>query len=229
MTFRAVLFDWRGTLVTTLTEAEWVRVALHRLGRPAPEVTVDELAAMLQAAEPALDGPGVDSDAALHRRTYLDVLRGLGLDDDLAGALYAVESDPVLNLFADDVGDTLRRLRELDVRIAVVSDVHVDIRPAFTDAGLADLVDVFTLSFEQGMQKPDARMFSSTLTALGVPAHEALMAGDRARPDGAAVHAGLVTILLPTLSGVGDRRLHHVLALCGQNRPLSHMRDNLFP
>jgi FMN phosphatase YigB (HAD superfamily) len=209
-----VLFDWRGTLVTTLTEEEWVRESLRRLDRAAPGATVDELAALLRSAEDELDGPGVDADAGRHRRTYHDVLSRLGLDDALVETLYAVESDPSLNLFADDVEETLRGLRALGMRIAVVSDVHVDIRPAFAAAGLADLVDVFTLSFEQGAQKPDPVMFGRALTALDAAADEALMVGDRARPDGGAVHQGLVTLLLPTLAGTGDRRLHHVLALC---------------
>ena len=33
MTFRAVIFDWRGTLVTTLPDQEWVRQALLLVGR----------------------------------------------------------------------------------------------------------------------------------------------------------------------------------------------------
>lgn len=100
------------------------------------------------------------------------------------------------------------------MRVAVVSDIHVDLRPVFADAGLDGLVDVFTLSFEQGCQKPDPRMFTRTLTALGVEADRALMVGDRSRPDGAAVDAGLTTLLLQPLRSVDDCRLHHVTALC---------------
>ncbi|CAA9237762.1 MAG: hypothetical protein AVDCRST_MAG57-1447 [uncultured Blastococcus sp.] len=225
MTIRAVLFDWRGTLVTTLTEEEWVRESLQRLDRPASEETVDALAALLRGVEQELDGPGVDVDADLHARTYRSVLARLGLDDDFVEALYAVESDPSLNLFAADVEATLRRLRKLGLRTAVVSDVHVDIRPAFTAAGLADLVDVFSLSFEQGAQKPDPLMFGRTLTALGITADEALMVGDRARPDGGAVGSGLVTLLLPTLARTTERRLHPVLALCeSESSHISHAR-----
>ena len=225
MTFRAVLFDWRGTLVTTLTEEEWVRESLRRLRRTAQDEAVADLVTLLRSAEQSLDGPRVDADAELHARTYRDVLSALGLDDDLVAALYAVESDPSLNLFATDVEQTLRCLRALGMQVAVVSDVYVDIRPTFAAAGLADLVDVFTLSFEQGTQKPDPRMFARTLGALDVPAHEALMVGDRARPDGGAVTAGLVTLLLPTLTGADDRRLHHVLALCeSESGRISHAR-----
>ena len=73
---------------------------------------------------------------------------------------------------------------------------------------------VFTLSCEVGAQKPDPVMFLRTLDALGVPPADALMVGDRSRPDGAAVELGVATLLLPPLRSTTDRRLHHVLALC---------------
>jgi hypothetical protein len=105
--FDAVLFDWRGTLVTTLTHAEWSAEAMRRIGRPAHEYEVEELAALVAGAEPRLDGPGVDCDADLHRRTYLTAFAELGIEPELAAALYAVESDPSVNVFADDVAATL--------------------------------------------------------------------------------------------------------------------------
>jgi HAD superfamily hydrolase (TIGR01509 family) len=215
---RAVLLDWRGTLATTLTERQWVQQALLAVGRePAPDVVDGVVSAIAAAngAEDRLDAPGVDCDAALHRRTYLGVLGDAGLDAELAEALYAVESDPGHNPFALDVPETLHALRARQVRVAVVSDVHVDLRPAFAAAGLGGLVDVFTLSFEQGVQKPDPRVFRRTLDALGVAPDEALMVGDRSRPDGAAVESGITTLLLPPLRDVADRRLHAVLRLCG--------------
>ena len=113
------------------------------------------------------------------------------------------------------MADTFTALRARGIRIAVVSDIHVDLRPAFDAAGLGGLVDVFTLSFEQGIQKPDPLMFTRTLDALGVGPDDALMVGDRSRPDGAAVESGIPTLLLPPLRSVDDRRLHLVLALCG--------------
>ncbi len=96
-----------------------------------------------------------------------------------------------------------------------MSDVHVDIRPWFAGAGLGGLIDVHTLSFEEGAQKPDPRMFTATLQALGTDPAAAPMVGDRSRPDGAAVELGLTTLLLAPLTRAEDRRLHHVLRLCG--------------
>lgn len=215
---RAVLFDWRGTLVVDLTDVEWVARALTAVGREADDAAVERIVATIAPADGAenrLDAPGMDCDAVLHRRTFLDVLADAGLDPALAEALYAVESDPRNNLFAGDVVDTFAALRERGIRIAVVSDIHVDLRPAFDAAGLAGLVDVVTLSFEQGVQKPDPRMFTRTLDALGVAPEDALMVGDRSRPDGAAVESGIPTLLLPPLRSMDDHRLHLVLALCG--------------
>lgn len=214
---KAVLFDWRGTLVVTPSVAQWVDEALRVLGRdPAPGTVDDVVSAIARAngAQNRLDGPGVDSDAALHRSTFLEVFADAGLDAQLTEALYAVESDPRRNRFADDVPATLTALQERGIAVAVVSDIHVDLRPAFDAAGLGGLVDVFTLSFELGMQKPDPAMFLRTLDALRVEPDDALMVGDRSRPDGAAVEAGITTLLLPPLRDVTDRRLHKVLALC---------------
>lgn len=109
---------------------------------------------------------------------------------------------------------TLQELRERDIAVAVVSDIHFDIRKLFHGAGCGDLVDVYTLSFEQGFQKPAPEMFTRTLAALDVDADQALMVGDRSRPDGAAVELGLTTLLMPPLARSSDRRLHRVLALC---------------
>jgi FMN phosphatase YigB (HAD superfamily) len=221
--FRAVLFDWRGTLVVSPTFEAWAGEALRRLGRPVDAAR--DIAARLARAEDELDGPGVDADATLHRDTYLRVLTGLGLDDELVASLYEVESDPAVNVFADDAATTMHRLKDAGLRLAVVSDIHMNIRPAFDAAGLDGVIDVFTLSVEQGVQKPDSAMFTRTLDALAVAADEALMVGDRSRPDGAAVEAGIATLLLPPLTDPAERRLHHVLALCGvADGRISHAR-----
>lgn len=218
VTVRAVLFDWRGTLVTTLTKQQWVREALRLCGRDADDArAVDRVVTALRRAngpDDRLDGPGVDSDAGLHRRTHLAVCADAGLDPALSEALYAVDSDPRHNSFAVDAGATLAALRARDLRIAVLCDIHFDVRPAFDAAGLGGQVDVFTLSCEQGVQKPHPLMFARTLAALDVEAADALMVGDRSGPDGAAVEHGVPTLLLPSLRQVTQRRLHLVVALC---------------
>jgi len=107
----------------------------------------------------------------------------------------------------------LRTLRDSDVRIAVVSDIHFDLRPEFAAAGMDHLVDTFVLSFQHGVCKPDPAIFEMALNALAVGPHQALMVGDRPERDGAAARLGMPTLLLPTLRRPDDRRLHLVVNL----------------
>lgn len=207
----AVVFDWRGTLVTTLDEEGWVRAALRELGRDDPPAEVWRRIAAAAGEPDRLDAPGVDSDAAAHRAAYYGVFADAGLDQDLADALYRVESDPAHNPFAVDAVPVLRRLADGGRRLAVVSDIHFDLRPAFAAAGLP--VDVFVLSFEHGVQKPDPAIFRLALDGLGTDPARTLMVGDRPTQDGAALAVGMPTLLLPPLTDVRQRRLHLAEAL----------------
>ncbi|XVS62789.1 HAD family hydrolase [Actinosynnema sp. CA-299493] len=204
---RAVIFDWRGTLVLAPTFRGWVSEALRRLGRDTDR-TSDVIASLDLSL---VDVPGLDADAELHRATYYGAFRAAGLDGEPADSLYAVESDPAFTPFAVDAGPTLRELRDAGVRIGVLSDIHFDLRPAF--AGLP--VDSFVLSFEHGVVKPDPAIFHVALRELGAAPGETLMVGDRSTHDGAGVEAGLPTLLVPPLRDVGDARLHLVTKLLG--------------
>ncbi len=56
------------------------------------------------------------------------------------------------------------------IKTAVVSNIAFDVRPAFASIGAAEFVDEFVLSFEVGAIKPDAAIFHTALTRLGVEA-----------------------------------------------------------
>ena len=208
----AVVFDWRGTLVTTLDPVAWVREALRLLDRAdSPEALWQRISVF----EDLLDAPGVDCSRATHHAAYHRVFAQAGLDADLADALYAVESDPAHNPFADDAAETLRAVAARGCRIAVLSDIHFDLRPVFAAAGLADVVDAYALSYELGVQKPSPEIFRHALAALGAAPARTLMVGDRAGPDGGAVEVGMPVLLVPPLRSVSERRLHLVTALVG--------------
>jgi HAD superfamily hydrolase (TIGR01509 family) len=120
-----------------------------------------------------------------------------GLDDAMASALYDLDLEADSHPFYPDAAEVLRALHARGVRIALVSDIHIDLRPEFAAAGLGEYVDAFVLSFEHGVQKPDRRIFEIALAALDVDAGDALMVGDRASHDGGAIGAGIATWLLP--------------------------------
>ena len=81
MTFAAVLFDWRGTLVTSPGPSWALERALTQLGRPAQ---TGDVAAVLDAVMTAngdgnrLDTPGMDTDAALHHEISMAVFGDAG-------------------------------------------------------------------------------------------------------------------------------------------------------
>ena len=218
--FRAVLLDWRGTLVVAPTYPWLVRTALQRVDRRHDDDAVDAVLAMLRTADSAgVESSAVDTDVTVHRSAYLSWFEEAGVDGELAQALYAIESDVSLNPFAEDVGDLLQGLRSAGVRVGVVSDIHVDLRPVFSAQRLpdgtswADAVDEWVLSYEVGVAKPDRRIFEIALQRLGVPAQQVLMVGDRGGWDGAATELGMTTLLVPPLTHPSERRLHRVLRL----------------
>jgi HAD superfamily hydrolase (TIGR01509 family) len=179
----------------------WVREALLRVGRAADE---EHVVAISDALRRAGDLPqvvkgevGCDCSAAVHREWSMMFFRLAGLDDELADALYDLDFDAASHPFFPDVEPVLRELHDRGCRIALVSDIHLDLRPEFAAAGIAKYFDAFVLSFEHGVQKPDRRIFQIALGALGAEPADALMIGDRASHDGGAVKVGIETWLLP--------------------------------
>jgi len=218
---RAVVFDWRGTLVSELTQEGWAGEALRRAGREHDDGAVRGLLGDIRraAGEPnRLQSPLGNISAERHRETYYAVFADAGLDDELADALFAVDSDPSYNIFAVDAAETLASLIEKNCRIGVLSNIHFDIRPMFEQAGLLGSIDAFVLSNEHGVQKPDPAIFRLALELLGTRAEQTLMVGDRASRDGVAVEVGMPTLLVPPLSDPRQRRLHLVTNVVGAPR-----------
>lgn len=215
----AVVFDWRGTLVTTLDTEHWIVAALELLGRNRDAAAVARVLTAISRADgdpSRLEADGVDCDARRHRATYFAVFSDAGLDADLSDALYAVESDPTHNQFADDVGQTLQWVTTHGCKVAILSDIHFDLRPVFAAGGLDRFVDSYVLSFEHGAQKPDPAIFRAALAELGSRPAQTLMVGDRPSHDGAAVEVGMPTLLVPPLTHPRQRRLSLVRDLLGR-------------
>jgi HAD superfamily hydrolase (TIGR01509 family) len=167
--------------------------------------------------QPAYDA-WVNRDLAphLHREAYLHVLRESGMVDDHAEQLYARLIDPSSWTPYPDTAEVLQGLHTRGVRVAVVSNIAFDLRPAFAAIGVVDCVDEFVLSFEVGLIKPDRRIFETALARLGVPAEEAAMVGDSEEADGGARAVGCGFVLVDPLP-TAERRdgLKSALTDCG--------------
>lgn len=214
----AVVFDWRGTLVSELTPQDWAREALRRVDRDDSDEAVSTLLRDIRTAagEPnRLQSPQGNTSYERHKETFDTVFADAGLDPCLAEALFAVDSDPKYNIFAADAADTLAALRDNGCRIGILSNIHFDIRPEFAEVGLLASIDAFVLSGERGIQKPDPAIFELMLKELDTPAEQTLMVGDRFTRDGAAAAVGMPTLLVPALTDHEKRQLHLVTNTVG--------------
>jgi len=190
----AVLFDYSGTLFRLEEDDSWFA------GIKADDREIDgHVQAELMRRMTAPTGQHVDMtpdayhawinrDLAphLHREAYLHVLRESGLADHHAETLYGLMIDPLNWTPYPDTADVLKGLHRQGIKTAVVSNIAFDVRPAFAALGVTEYVDEVVLSFEVGVVKPDAAIFETALSRLGVEAAHAVMVGDSDEADGGA-------------------------------------------
>lgn len=219
--YQAVLFDWVGTLVH-LQSGRWrLRMALERIGRDLDEESFELLVSDIVAAyrDPEVAAARAVEDCSIeqHGAAFMLWYHRAGLDDELAAATYAMESDPATHPPYRQSRQVLTQLKSAGVLTAVVTNFHMDIRPALGKYGFSGSVDSVVISAEHGFQKPDPRMFATALDALGVSADAALMVGDSALTDGAASTLGIDTLILPMPANpdIDDRGLGGILRLAG--------------
>jgi FMN phosphatase YigB (HAD superfamily) len=215
--FRAVLFDWRGTLFHDEDEADWIRASAASIGRTLTSAEVNALVEMLPVAakrpEAVAAHATADLSADLHRAAVVLELGLAGFDDELALACHDRDGHLGASMPYPDTAAVLRQLKVCGMRIGIVSDIHYHLAPHFDHYGLGQFVDSYTLSFEHRVQKPDPRLFQIALEQLGVTAAESLMVGDRANRDGGAAAVGITTLILPPVKNYTARGLDDVLRL----------------
>lgn len=207
---QAVLFDFHSTLVDQGDPHAWLDAAWRHAGRSGTareilgEAKYDALAQWVNRAwEHALEiDPHSERDLSpqRHREVCMTLLSRLpDVDEELARAFYEVMFE--LWVPYDDSVPTLKALKRKGIRIALVSNIGIDIRVVLERAGMMDLLDAIILSFEAGAVKPQAPIFERALEALGVPPENALMVGDNYTDDAGAAAIGIRTLLLPRTQG----------------------------
>lgn len=201
----AVMFDFSQTLFRSEATGPWLDASLARLGLELPEAERAALAGRLLETGAMPGGPEPrrvpeslrevwerrDLDAASHRAAYEGLALAAGLPDPaLARVGYDRHMEPGAWQPFPDAASTLKELRGRGIPVAVVSNIGWDPRPLFVRFGLDELIGVYVLSYEHGMQKPDPALFQVALDALGSSGPETLMVGDNPRADGGAVALG---------------------------------------
>ena len=219
----AILFDLHSTLVDQGEPSTWLEAAWAHAGRSGTalaglgEERFGQITGWVHRIwEHAIEvDPRNERDLspAHHRRVFAALMARLPeVDAELAQSLYAVMLDTWIAY--DDALPTLRELKRRGLKLALVSNIGVDLRPLLERARIADLFDAVILSFEAGAVKPDRRIFEQALAALGVAPAHALMVGDSARDDAGAALIGIRTLLLPRTAGA-EHGLDLVLRMVG--------------
>ncbi|MEU0071845.1 HAD-IA family hydrolase [Streptomyces sp. NPDC006332] len=202
----AVLFDFSGTLFRIESGESWLRAILTQteIDLPEPELlrvaqeleSVGALPGGTSAIRPVPDELAPlwavrDESAELHRAAYTGLSRQVPLPDPaLHDALYERHMTPAAWAPYPDAAEVLRTLRERGTRVGVVSNIGWDLRPVFRAHGLDPYIDSYVLSYEHGIQKPDARLFATACAALDADPRDVLMVGDDRRADGGATALG---------------------------------------
>lgn len=200
MPIKTVFLDAGGVLVVP----NWRRVA-DALRARGVEVAPDALA----AADP-------------HARFELDVTKGRSATDQQRGWLYfnlVLEKAGVplsdrteaalidlqeyharVNLWEDvpeGVPEALERMRRAGLRLVVVSNANGRLRFLLDRLGMSRMVDEMLDSNEEGVEKPDRRLFDLALERSGASRGSTLHAGDLYHVDvEGARAAGLRAVLI---------------------------------
>lgn len=132
-----------------------------------------------------------------------DWLRALGLPETHAEPLQAAADtlaygpDSILFRPFDDVAPCLDALESMGIRTAVISNWDYSLHRVLRGFGLDRRFDLVVASLEEGVEKPDPRLFHLALDRLGVAPDEALHVGDNPEDDlDGAQAAGMRALLI---------------------------------
>lgn len=195
----AVSFDAVGTF---LHFAEPVAVTYARFaddfGLEATELTMRRrLDLAFQAAPPMLTPAGEGRDS-FERQWWMNLasrVYGCAPQDkrfiDCFDALFGWFGSPEAWRVHQDFGPMLLQLREMDVKLAVISNFDARLY-GLLDVLLPGMFDVVALPGECGAQKPQAAIFTWTAKKLDVQPGRMMHLGDNEAEDvAAALQAGL--------------------------------------
>ncbi|WP_328723230.1 HAD-IA family hydrolase [Streptomyces sp. NBC_00247] len=205
MTIKGVLFDFSGTLFRIESVGSWLRAVFDEQGTVTDEESFDRYVRELTDAGALPGGPAParvpaalaevyaarDESAELHRAAYTGLAREVRLPGEgTHDALYARHMSPDAWLPYPDAAQVLGGLRANGTAVGVVSNIGWDLRPVFRAHGLDEFVDAYVLSFEHGVQKPDARLFRTACERLSLRPEDVVMVGDDRHADGGAAALG---------------------------------------
>jgi putative hydrolase of the HAD superfamily len=192
---KAILFDLFGTLVNTVTPADYqamLRAVADALGAPSGAFSV-HWRAEIETRESGHLG-GVEEVLAA-------TSRGVGHDPSPAAVARAAEAwlTVARRWLTPREGaiETINAFRESGYRIGLVSNCSAEVPRLWPEDALAPFIDAPVFSCEAGTMKPDPAIYLRACDQLDVPPEACLFAGDGGAQEltGAAA-LGMTAVLL---------------------------------
>lgn len=222
---RTVFLDAGGVLLFP----NWTRVS-EALGRQGIGVAAEALAAAEPRARKQLDNGstiGTTTDASRGWLFFDLILQqaGLSLSDRTNAALSELhayhQAHNLWELVPDGVRPALAALRDHGLQLVVVSNANGTLRAHMDRIGLASLVDLVVDSCDEGVEKPDPRLFEIALARSGSRAESTIHVGDIYQVDVIGARAaGIRPVLL-------DESGQHAGADCTRIRSLQELVDRV--
>lgn len=209
---RAVVFDFGDTLFThpdgtdLLVARGWARTDA--------EAAIE--GAWRRSKTAGAIAQSRDRDPESHHSGWLELLAPI--DERSPGAAEALYRTTILTTDWEAYPDTAPVLHELHRRgvpVQVLSNIAEPLLPLFQRHRLASDVRGYTLSYVEGVEKPDPHLFETACRALGTDPAQTLMVGDSHLTDGAAALIGMPVLILPMVPRGAVRGLGRVLDLVG--------------
>ena len=141
----------------------------------------------------------------------------LGVDEPLRDTLYATFTDPANYALFDDVLEAVAALEADGLALGIVSNFEAWLEDLLGALGVRDRFPVRVISGLEGVEKPDARIFTLALQRIGADAANAVYVGDNPEFDVEPARAvGMAPVLI-------DRRGRFPDADCVRITDLRHL------
>jgi putative hydrolase of the HAD superfamily len=188
---RAVFFDFDGTLydrdaaIVRMAELQYQKFA-GEFPHLKPSTFVDRVV--------ALDNHGHGRPMGFHQRLAEQLEFPQRIGDELEA--YFRSDYPSCCRIEEDTLLTLRTLRERGVKLGIITNGPAGWQGRKIDAvGLVPLFDTIVISGNEGVEKPDPRIFALAMDRCGAVAAESMFVGDHPVADiGGAKSAGLIPV-----------------------------------
>jgi HAD superfamily hydrolase (TIGR01509 family) len=201
--FRTAFLDAGGVLVNP----NWAR-ASAMLARHGVLVDAADMARVEPVVKHQLDVPPAAVARTDAQRGFVFfelILTAAGVQLSAATAAAFAElkafhdTENTWDIIADGAEASLRRLRAAGLRTVVVSNANGTVRRSFARVGLDRHLDVVLDSHEEGVEKPDPRLFRIALDRAGADPASTIHCGDIYQIDVVGARAaGLPAVLLDT-------------------------------